>query len=193
LVVGSRKAVEIMAETTARTGPRPRRVVLIVLVALGASVLLGVGVAWRVAQSVHLLYAGSSSMEPTYPQGSRLVVRRTDGSESKVGDVVTFLAPGRPDLVVFKRVLAVGPATVTLVDGKVVVDGQAVDEPYLAAGTRTEAMPVGSTCSGSGPCTVAAGELYVLGDNRGDSEDSRVFGPLRRDAITGVVTGGVGG
>jgi signal peptidase I len=184
-----------MAESTARTGPRRRRIVLIVLVAVGASVLLGVGVAWRVGQSVHLLYVPSASMEPTYPSGSRLVVSRIDGAWDgpKAGDVVTFTSPADRDLVVFKRVLAVGPATVTLVDGKVVVDGQPLDEPYLPAGTRTEAMPMGSTCSGTGPCTVAAGEVYVLGDNRGNSEDSRVYGPLRRDAITGLVTRRLGG
>jgi signal peptidase I len=187
--------VKMMTEATAHPGPRRRRVALIVLVAVGVAVLLGVGVAWRVGQSYRLFYVPSAGMEPTYPSGSRLVVSRIDGTWDgpEPGDVVTFVPPEISDLVMFKRVVAVGPATVTLVDGKVVVDGQPRDEPYLPAGTRTEPMALGSTCSGDRPCAVAAGEVYVLGDNRGNSEDSRAYGPVRRDAITGVVTRRLGG
>jgi signal peptidase I len=75
-----------------------------------------------------------------------------------------------------KRVVGLPGETVEGRNGRVYVDGQLLDEPYLPKGTLT---------SDFGPIVVPPGELWVMGDNRGDSSDSRVFGPIRRSSVVG--------
>jgi signal peptidase I len=62
--------------------------------------------------------------------------------------------------------------------GRVWVDERELEEPWLPAGTVSEGLP---------PTTVPPGELVVLGDNRGDSVDSRRFGPVARRQVQGKV------
>ncbi|MHB8467334.1 MAG: signal peptidase I, partial [Acidimicrobiales bacterium] len=85
------------------------------------------------------------------------------------------LAP-RNDVLV-KRVIGLPGDTVeSRDDGHVYVNGRLLLEPYLRPGTTTVGLQ---------PQTVGPHQLLVLGDNRGDSEDSRVFGPIRRSSIIG--------
>jgi signal peptidase I len=58
----------------------------------------------------------------------------------------------------------------------VYIDGKRLDESYLVDGVTTENLP---------RMTVPKGEVFVMGDNRGDSADSRVFGPIDEDTIVG--------
>ena len=60
--------------------------------------------------------------------------------------------------------------------GRVLVDGKRLVEPYLPPGTSTATFA---------PTVVPAGRLWVMGDNRSNSEDSRVFGPIRRSTVVG--------
>ena len=75
-----------------------------------------------------------------------------------------------------KRVIAVGGDTVEGVDGSVLVNGIAIDEPYL---------PSYATTDDFGPVTVPEGEVFVMGDNRNDSVDSRSFGTISHADIVG--------
>jgi signal peptidase I len=75
-----------------------------------------------------------------------------------------------------KRIIGLPGDTVSGHDGKVWVNGRELLEPYLPPGMYT---------SDFGPITVAAGELYVMGDNRTNSKDSRSFGPIDRDTVVG--------
>ena len=75
-----------------------------------------------------------------------------------------------------KRVIGLPGDTVSGHDGKVWVNGRELVEPYLPPGTYTSDFPA---------VTVAAGELWVMGDNRGNSKDSRSFGPIDRDTVVG--------
>ena len=75
-----------------------------------------------------------------------------------------------------KRIVGLPGDTVSGHDGKVWVNGRELLEPYL---------PPGMFTSDFGPTTVAPGELYVMGDNRTNSKDSRVFGPIDRDTVVG--------
>lgn len=150
-------------------------------------------------------YIPSASMEPTLVKGDRVLVEkvsyRFDGPER--GDVVVFekdlfvpTAPGDRswwDGVVdgvrglfgfptgteqdfIKRVIAVGGDTVEGRDGRVYVNDEPVDEPYLIEGQQTAPF---------GPAEVPAGEIFVMGDNRNNSDDSRNFGPIDADKVVG--------
>ena len=91
-----------------------------------------------------------------------------------VGEAVGMVQPDRDEYI--KRVIALPGESVEGRDGQVFVNGRALREPYLPAGITTEDFP---------SQLIPAGTLWVMGDNRGDSEDSRVFGPIQRSKIVG--------
>jgi signal peptidase I len=80
-----------------------------------------------------------------------------------------------------KRVVGVGGDRVGLEDGELVVNGATVAEPYVNHRLLDGVY--------FGPVTVPAGRLFVMGDNRTDSTDSRSFGPVGGDAVVGRVVG----
>ena len=101
------------------------------------------------------------------------------------GDIVTFDDPEVAGRTLIKRVIAVGGQTVDLIDGSVYVDAQKLDEPYTSG---KESFPLSHTASGvdvTFPYTVPAGELWVMGDNRTASQDSRYFGSIPVRSVTG--------
>ena len=127
----------------------------------------------------HPVRVQAHSMEPTYRPGDHLLVRSWGAGEALPhrGDVVVVAAPDGSDLV--KRVAAVAGDEVGIADGLLVVDGVEVREPYLDQGS------VDSTWFG--PVVVPAGHVFVLGDHRDDSVDSRRFGPIPASAVRGTV------
>ena len=80
---------------------------------------------------------------------------------------------------VVKRVAAVGGDTVGIEDGVLVVNGEAEREGYVDYGSVDGFY--------FGPVDVPPGEVFLLGDNRANSEDSRDFGPVREDEVVGRV------
>jgi signal peptidase I len=91
-----------------------------------------------------------------------------------VGERIGVVPPSTEDYI--KRVIALPGETVEGRLGHVYVDGRMLDEPYLTDAVVT---------SDFGPVAVPAGHLWVMGDNRQNSGDSRVFGPIERDSIVG--------
>ena len=69
--------------------------------------------------------------------------------------------------------------------GQVYIDGQLLDEPYLPEGVTTTAENAPLKCAREAPCVVPEGDVWVMGDNRNDSKDSRYFGPIDEDSIVG--------
>ena len=150
----------------------------------------------------------SASMETTLMVGDRVLVEKVSYrfSDPDRGDVVVFerdvVAPtpeeledddsvfekigdsfrslfgfptgGAQDFI--KRVIAVGGDTVEGRDGVVFVNGEQIDEPYLQEGVETSSF---------GPVEVPEGHIFVMGDNRSNSEDSRSIGPIEVDAVVG--------
>ena len=95
------------------------------------------------------------------------------GFFSSLGQAIGVVPPSDRDFI--KRVVGV-PGDRINCDGRLIRNGQRVDESYLDPGTRTE---------GCKPTTVRPGELFVMGDNRGNSQDSRSFGPIQRSDVVG--------
>lgn len=131
----------------------------------------------------------SASMSPTLEVGDRVLVNkwsyRFDSPHR--GDLVVFSRPKGSDSVdndLIKRVIAVGGETVTIADDHVLVDGQAIDEPYLAPGTPTQAIG-DHPCNPDAPCVVPDGHVWVMGDNRTNSTDSRYFDSIPVSSIVG--------
>jgi signal peptidase I len=91
-------------------------------------------------------------------------------------DVGVALGFAQDQTVLIKRVIGLPGEVVEGRDGHVYIDGRLLVEPYLPRGTYT---------SNFGPVTVPRGYVWVMGDNRTDSEDSRVFGPIPEKSIIG--------
>ncbi|MFF9066795.1 signal peptidase I [Streptomyces sp. NPDC014891] len=138
-------------------------------VAVGCVLFLG-GLVWGA-----LLYQPYSvptdSMTPTLDVGSKILAQRVDGDEVRRGDVVVFTDPLWGDSPMVKRVAAVGGDTVACcgADGRLTVNGEPVDEPYLRPGPGGRIIASGTEFS----VTVPAGNLFLLGDDRHTSLDSR--------------------
>jgi signal peptidase I len=154
----------------------------------------------------------SESMVPTLEKGQRILVNRFShklGGDPKLGDVTVFVPPegavtnqcgnrgegpfysGGPetrhpcteptpqksDTTFVKRVVGLPGDTIAVVDGHVVRNGKRVKEPFA------------SSCSGEecnlNAIKVPGGHYFLMGDNRGNSDDSRFWGPVPRDWIIG--------
>jgi len=98
------------------------------------------------------------------------------------GDIVVVLNPRDTEQEFMKRVVAVAGETVEMRDRRLYVDGAAVDEPFAVY--RRGGMPASAQF---GPVTVPAGHVFVLGDNRDESIDSRIWGAVPVESVTGLV------
>ena len=99
-----------------------------------------------------------------------------------LGRAIGVAPPSEDDFV--KRVIAVGGQTVQCCDdqGRVTLDGQPLDEPYIFEDSPLTEGPSGRVF---GPVTIPEGELWVMGDHRSNSSDSRVHGPIGVDDVIG--------
>jgi signal peptidase I len=138
---------------------------------------------------------GGVSMEPTVKAGQVITVRTVTGAyEPQRGDVVLFRSPGGgwgDRKVLLKRVVAVGGESIACCDtaGKVTVDGKPLDEPYVAEDASLDEAPNPNYC---GPrrfaaVTVPADSVFVMGDSRARSSDSRCAGPVPASSVFAVM------
>jgi signal peptidase I len=121
----------------------------------------------------------SESMAPTLSPGDHVLVDKLayrGGGEPRAGELVAFDAPDSEG-VMLKRVVALGGQSVEIWDGALRVDGRRVDEPH--------SDPKDFEGRFFGPVRVPAGTVFVLGDHRRDSEDSREFGAVPVDDLIG--------
>ncbi len=124
---------------------------------------------------VQPFYIPSGSMEPTLKVGDRVLVNKLSYDFHSVhrGDVVVFSkppndnSPGVKDLI--KRVIGLPGETIMARGGHVWIDDHQLREPWL---------PAGVTTADFGPVVIPKGEYFMMGDNRGDSADSRIIGPV---------------
>lgn len=145
-----------------------------------AAVIIGALVVALVVKTFlfQAFYIPSASMEPTLEQGDRVLVNKVsyDLHDINRGDVLVFERPeawqpaadGIDDLI--KRAIGLPGDVVEVRDGDVYIDGERLDEPYLDDGTRTEAGRNGAT-----RWEVPEDHIFVMGDNRSNSADSRYY------------------
>jgi signal peptidase I len=124
----------------------------------------------------------TGSMEPTIAIGNRVLAEKLSftvlGKTPSYGDIVVFDDPAGQHPQLIKRVIAVGGQTVDVKDGAVWVDGQKLDEPYIhGEPNEPGTVPL--------PITIPQGSVWLMGDNRTNSGDSRFFGPVPVENIRG--------
>jgi signal peptidase I len=129
----------------------------------------------------------SKSMQDTIMPGDMVFSEKVSyylhGPER--GDIITFTDPEVSTRTLIKRVVATGGQTVDLLDGKVYVDGQPIDEPYTGGKPSYALSRTASGVNISYPYTVPEGSVWVMGDNRTESQDSRYFGAIPVNTISG--------
>jgi signal peptidase I len=136
----------------------------------------------------------SLSMYPTLQVGDRIIVNKVSYDLHGIhrGDIVVFARPPLEDQEyadLVKRVIGLPGETISSKGGHVYIDGKRLSEPWLPPGpdSYTGALPGDAHPQFDlpGPVKIPAGDYYVMGDNRTDSEDSRYFGPIPKSLIVG--------
>ena len=167
-----------------------RETLVVVVVALAAALLLRTFV-------VQTFYIPSGSMEPTLQIGDRILVDKLSYHLHGVdrGNIVVFRRPadencgGPPVADLVKRVIGLPGETISLSGGHVFIDGKVLDETWLPNSVQgaTFPGPSGTAYSLTKPYVIPSNHYFVMGDNRGDSCDSRYWGPIARSLIVGKV------
>lgn len=128
----------------------------------------------------------SGSMEETIMTGDLVFAEKVsyNFSEPSRGQIVTFEDPEIPSRILIKRIIATGGQTIDLKNGSVYIDNVKIEEPY------TNGKPTYPLTSARGtnltyPYRVPAGEVWVMGDNRTASQDSRYFGSVPIKTVLG--------
>jgi len=161
---------------------RARRVMRVAATLVASCiVILFVGAVVLSAVSIRFFVEGTG-MVPTLHAGEFLFVLRTNflGVQLDRGDIVLLHPSGSAsnEPPHFKRIIGVPGDTVEIRDTRVFVNGTALSEPYI----NEPCLP--THCENQS-WVMDANEFFVLGDNRNHSSDSRLFGPVNRDLITG--------
>jgi signal peptidase I len=151
---------------------------------------------------IQAFFIPSESMYDTLTEGDRVMVNKLayrfgepargdvivfdsplepdNGGESVIGAVIRHVAESlglsSPDSALIKRVIALEGETIEISDNQVFIDGEPIEEPYLGDDVRMRDFA---------PVEVPAGHVFVMGDNRGSSQDSRRFGPIPESEIIG--------
>jgi len=131
------------------------------------SILIAVVLAFFIRYFIVELYmVEGPSMRPTLVNSERLVVNKFiyRFKAPEKGDVLVFRYPKDPSRDFIKRVIAVAGDTIEVKDSHVFVNGQLLNEPYILEKTIHNPYPL---------ATVPEGHIFVMGDNRNNSEDSR--------------------
>jgi signal peptidase I len=194
---------ETQPDSTVAGRSRARRVVGEIMLLIAVPMIAAFFLKSYVAQA---FYIPSASMEPKLEEGDRVIVSKL---------AYRLQSPGRADVIVFhppvpapedhaalplralhgvlaavgirqpgddtfiKRVVGLPGETVEGREGRVFVDGAPLDEPYLDPGVVT---------SDFAPVHLGDSQLFVMGDNRTNSSDSRSFGPVDRRRVVGEAT-----
>jgi signal peptidase I len=145
------------------------------------TILLTALVYFVVRSTIQFTPINGPSMQPGLHTGESVIVNQLAyvfGGPQR-GDVIVFHPPSSPKEQYIKRVIAIPGDSITITDSAVIVDDVQLDEPYINREGGAENSDVLPTIK------LHPGEYFVMGDNRGDSIDSRIFGSVPRQNIIG--------
>lgn len=150
-----------------------RRVLLEVIETIVLALVLFVAINFLTAR----IRVDGSSMEPNFHDGDYVIVNRLAYQLGDIqrGDVIVFPYPLDPEDDYIKRVIGLPGDHVAIYGSVVYVNGQPLTEPYIADQARSDLAEL----------IVPEGYVYVMGDNRNQSSDSRSWGPLNIEDIIG--------
>jgi signal peptidase I len=118
-----------------------------------------------------------TAMMPALNDGDGIFISRTFEKLER-GDIVVFYYPPEPSKSYIKRIVGLPNEEVEIADGKVTINGKVLEEPYVGPESSLSARA-------SKKVTVPENNFFVMGDNRDNSNDSRIWGPLAREFIYG--------
>lgn len=132
---------------------------------------------------VRAYHIPSGGMSPGLKIGDVFMADKRPGQLRKIerGDVAVFRVPGDSPVDLAKRVIGLPGETVEIRKKQVSIDGEPLEDPW-AYRVRGRDHP---RLDEFGPLTIPPGNLFVLGDNRGNSNDSRFMGPIPLDRVVG--------
>lgn len=127
-----------------------------------------------------------ASMEPTFHTGEYILTSRISYKFKKMerGDVVVFKSPKNPDIEYIKRIIGLPGDIVTITDGIVKVNENLLSEQYISSTTN---LFEGGCVKNGEPYNVPNDEIFVMGDNRPRSSDSREFCSVPIQNLIGLV------
>lgn len=125
-----------------------------------------------------------ASMHPNFPDGEYLLTDKVSYrlGEPKRGDVIVFKAPTNNGEEFIKRIIALPGEQVSVKNSKIYINGTPLEESYIAGNVITSG---GGFLAEGATVSVGQGEVFVLGDNRPHSSDSRAWGFVEKKEITG--------
>lgn len=165
-------------ETIPEAGPpdEQRPGILRFIIDIGETLILSIVLFLGINAISARIRVDGYSMEPTLQSGEFVVVNKLAYllGEPEIGDVIVFHYPRDPEQEYIKRVIGLPGDRIQIAAGQVVVNGQLLEEPYIAAppSYQTEWL-------------VPEDSLFVLGDNRNNSSDSHNWGPVPMENVIG--------
>jgi signal peptidase I len=159
------------------------KVLLVMIVVAVFGVAAGVYGVGRIMLGYEAYKVPGAHMSPTLVPGDQIVVRRANDTEVHRGDLVAvdagaFAQPSHEGVSVFRVVGIAGDTVACCTDRHLSVNGKPITEPYINPGDDS---PFGFSAK------VPDGAIFVEGDNRGNSDDSRFSGAVRLSGVIGFV------
>ncbi len=125
-----------------------------------------------------------ASMEPNFPNGEYLLTDKVTYrfNEPQRGDVIVFEAPAQKSEEFIKRIIALPYENISIKENSIYINNKILKEEYISDDLNTSA---GNFLNEGGEMQVPADKYFVLGDNRPFSSDSRAWGFVSKESITG--------
>lgn len=120
-----------------------------------------------------------TAMEPALKKGQTVIVMPVEVETIQRFDLVLYQNPDRPDELYIQRVIGLPGETIEIRGAQTFINGEALEEPFKIVAT--------DSIYRFRPVTIADGHYFVIGDNRPNSRDSRVIGPISTELIQGKV------
>lgn len=143
-------------------------------------ILTGIVIAFLITRIFVPTVVLGNSMHPTLLNNERLFVNKLayvfEGKTPKRNDIIVFTPGNNENILYIKRVIAVEGDTIAIKDNKVYVNSVEIKEPYLKEKMNTPDIEEQK---------INKGYVFVMGDNRNNSADSRIIGPIHIDSILG--------